>query len=497
LENASLNTKDPATERLYDYVQETFPRPNQHLAATLAAPMDTTVQPVNNLESAFERLCLASYANKLPTFSGERMGAGFMDFLDKFNEIGNIMGLNESKMVRLLPAHLSGTAKAVFENLTDEDKLDWRKAVTKLKDHFSTDQFLDMAREKIMNMRMDAGESPVVFSNRIRKEIMDAYPNNNLIEQRKFLQHMVFSNGLPYKIKEKLKLLGPLSNNYESLLRDAERMHDITRTNSLPEGDMLIAKIDRAIDEIVSKRVPTASHFRKPLRNYNPNYAPKQYNNLITIKTIIKITRALEVHHVIGEQSPYFQGTQNRSNNSSYNRNQGRSYERPNSPFRQQNSSFRQQNSPYRQQNSSFNQPNFSNRRTNSPFRRQQNAPFRQQHSRSRYPVNSIIPGSPKTLFNPMTSLFVIAIISMFITPTSAFSLKYQVCAAGKSGWPIAFPDPVQCTSSPNSSEVLITGAELYVERTEPLLLSAYHCFNKTRRICASSYLHSIVTKNL
>ncbi|KAK6026074.1 hypothetical protein OSTOST_08009, partial [Ostertagia ostertagi] len=48
----------------------------------------------------------------------------------------------------------------------------------------------------------------------------------------------------------------------------------------------------------------------------------------------------------------------------------------------------------------------------------------------------------------------------------------------------------MQCTSSPNASDVLITAANLYVERTEPLLIPAHHCFNKTRRICASSYLH-------
>ncbi|KAK6029684.1 hypothetical protein OSTOST_04200 [Ostertagia ostertagi] len=182
--------------------------------------MEANNQPANSLESAFERLCLASYASKLPTFSGANMGAGLMDFVHEFHEISNIMGINESKMARLLPAHLKGVAKAVYENMADEQKSNWRSAITKLKEHFSTDQFMDMARERIMNMRMEFNESPVVFSNRIRKEIMDAYPHTDLAEQRKFLQNMVFTNGLPNKIKDKLKLLGPLPSDYNTLLRE-------------------------------------------------------------------------------------------------------------------------------------------------------------------------------------------------------------------------------------------------------------------------------------
>ncbi|KAK6045637.1 hypothetical protein COOONC_16857 [Cooperia oncophora] len=293
----------------------------------------------------------------LPTFSGSNMGTGFMNFLNEFYEISHIMGINEAQMARLLPAHLKGVAKAVYENLSDDEKADWRVAVTKTKEHFSTDQFLDLARERIMCMKMEPNESPVLFSHRIKKELMEAYLHTTFAERRNFLQDIIFTNGLPNKTKDQMKLLGPLPTNYDTLLRDAERMYDIIKTRSLPEEDLLIAKIDRAIDTIISNRNPvltTTRSGRRPNRAYNPKSEARENN-----------------------------------------------------------------------------------------------------------------------------------VLNAFIASSSAFSLKYQLCAAGKSGWPIAFPDPLS-----KSSQVLITGADLYVERTEPLLLPAYHCFNKTRKICASSYLH-------
>ncbi|XGW34460.1 hypothetical protein V3C99_018391 [Haemonchus contortus] len=178
---------------------------------------------VDRLDTAFDKLCLSSYANKLPAFAGDKGGAGLMHFIEEFNDIANIMGPSEGKMVRLLPAHLKGTAKAVFESFTDLEKQNWRMAITKLKEHFSTDHFLDMAREKLMEMKMEPRESPVVFSSRLRKEILDAYPNPHFADKRQFLQHMIFTNAPPNPIKQRLKLLGPLSNDYDQLVRDAER----------------------------------------------------------------------------------------------------------------------------------------------------------------------------------------------------------------------------------------------------------------------------------
>ncbi|KAK6019936.1 hypothetical protein OSTOST_14415 [Ostertagia ostertagi] len=266
----------------------------------------------NRLDSAFDKLCLASYANKLPTFSGERGAGGFMQFLEKFREIASIMGLTENKSVLLLPAHLGRDRES---------------------------------------------------------KILDAYPNTQSSAERKFLQSMVFTNALANPIKQRLKLLGPLPTNYDKLVQDAERMWNLTKTDpdSLGEG-VLIAKMDRVLDQISATRNFVTT---------NSAYTPK-----------------------------------------------------PNAL------SFRNSSRPY-----------------NSKYQ-------------------------PR------------AIISLYITPITAYSLQYQLCAAGKSGWPIAYPDPLQCTTSPNTSDILLTSANLYVERTEPLLIPAYHCFNKTRKICASSYLH-------
>ncbi|KAK6764611.1 hypothetical protein RB195_024801 [Necator americanus] len=132
--------------------------------------------------------------------------------------IGNIMGLTEHTMVRRLPAHLKGVAKAVFDSITNLEKQDWRCAVSKLQQHFSTEHHLDLAREKLMDMKMDPSESPIVFSNRIRRNILDAYPNNDYKEKCDFLQTAIFTNGLLSTIKQKLKLLGPFPSDYNQLL---------------------------------------------------------------------------------------------------------------------------------------------------------------------------------------------------------------------------------------------------------------------------------------
>ncbi|KAK6031845.1 hypothetical protein OSTOST_01987, partial [Ostertagia ostertagi] len=194
---------------------------------------------IARLDTAFDKLCLAPYASKLPTFSGDTGAGSFMDFLNKFNEIGNIMGLQKV-------THLEGTAKAVFENFSAAEKRDWQIATTKLQQYFSTDHFLDMAREKLMNMRMETGESPVVLSNRVRKEILEAYP-----KERKFLQTLVFTNALSDPVKQKLKLLGPLPTQYDKLVQEAERMWNlITTDHSYITGDALIAKIDQVLDDM-------------------------------------------------------------------------------------------------------------------------------------------------------------------------------------------------------------------------------------------------------
>ncbi|KAK6762915.1 hypothetical protein RB195_023572 [Necator americanus] len=112
-------------------------------------------------------MSLSSYCTKLPTLSEDQGGKGLMSFLEKFNEIGNIMGLTEHTMVRLLPAHLEEVAKAVFDSFTNLEKQNRRCAVSKLQQHFSTDHHLDLAGEKLMDMKLDPSKSPSVFINRI------------------------------------------------------------------------------------------------------------------------------------------------------------------------------------------------------------------------------------------------------------------------------------------------------------------------------------------
>ena len=148
----------------------------------------------------FYKLCLASYCTKLPTFSGDHGGKGLANFLEEFSEVGQIMGLAEDKLARLLSVHLKGVAKAVFDGFSYMEKQNWHVATAKLKSHFSSDHFLDMVRENLMDMKMLPHESPVLFSSRVKRDLSEAYPGVDQEEKRKFLQMIIFTNGVSRKV---------------------------------------------------------------------------------------------------------------------------------------------------------------------------------------------------------------------------------------------------------------------------------------------------------
>ena len=72
-----------------------------------------------------------------------------------------------------------------------------------------------MVREKLMDMKMLPHESPILFSSRVKRDLSEAYPGFDQKKKRKLLQTTIFTNGLPRKIKQKLKLLGPLPADYD------------------------------------------------------------------------------------------------------------------------------------------------------------------------------------------------------------------------------------------------------------------------------------------
>ncbi|CAJ0595857.1 unnamed protein product [Cylicocyclus nassatus] len=233
-------------------------------------------QVIEHLDAIFDKLCLSSYATKLPTFSGEQGGSGLMSFLQNFIEISKIMGLTAPRMARLLPAHLKGTAKAVFDNFTDAQKENWDTIVAALRSHFATSHFLDTAREKLMDLGMRNGESPTLFSSRVRRNVLEAYPEANEEDTRKFLRSVVLKNGISPKIKQKLKLLGPLPADYDDLLKESERVYDLIQTEENSVGDsLLMEKVDKILDNMSS--APINSIYRG--NSYRPPYNNPQFRS--------------------------------------------------------------------------------------------------------------------------------------------------------------------------------------------------------------------------
>ncbi|VDP58329.1 unnamed protein product [Heligmosomoides polygyrus] len=181
-------------------------------------------------------------------------------------------------MVRILPAHLRDVAKAIFDNFDDATKINWRAAITKLKEHFSSERFLDIAREKITDMKMCTGEAPVMFSNTVKRDILEAFPGTDQATHRVFLQNMVFTSGLLDTIKRKLKLLGPLSSNYDQLVKDAERMWNFIRTDgSTHDNGTLIAKIDQVLETLSSQ--PRVVNYVRPSYNNSGQHPSRSWQH--------------------------------------------------------------------------------------------------------------------------------------------------------------------------------------------------------------------------
>ena len=113
-------------------------------------------------------------------------------------------------------------------------------------------------------------ESPILilFSSRVKRDLLEAYPGFDQEEKRKLLQMTIFTNGLPRKIKQK-KLLGPLPADYDQLLKEAERIHDLPQDDeTYRQNDMLMAKVDKILDNMRTSglviKVRRTNRFRTP-----------------------------------------------------------------------------------------------------------------------------------------------------------------------------------------------------------------------------------------
>ena len=465
------------------------PHPS-HTTRPKTSPHYSEMDPANlvdRLDSAFDKLSLSSYSTRLPTFSGDQGAKGLMKFIDDFNEIGNIMNISEDKMARLLPAHLKGAAKVVFENFPETDKRNWRSAISKLKEHFSTDHYLDMAREKLMQMTMQGNESPFIFSSRIKREILDAYPGERFADQRKFLQYMIFTNGLSPKIKQKLKLLGPLNQDYDQLLRDAERMWDlISSEESSVDSSLLNAKIDKILSRLDSAQ-PQVNNVYRPRGSfqrrsfgYRRSRSPPRFQRSRRIfqnsSRHVRFAPYPSYHTWQTERRDFSQRSPPRNRSTSFRRD---FYTSPNIPSAEPHFNNRR-SSP-----NSRNSGRFRNR-SRSPYSSNASSP----RQRDSHRVNSIAANFSTGISASVPSLFILAIFTLCFQTCATYSMTYQLCSSGKSGWPVAFPEAISCANPSGLSNILLTAASVFVEKTEPTQIPAFHCFNKTRRICASSYLH-------
>lgn len=146
-----------------------------------------------------------------------------------------------SEKLRLLPAHLRDIAKATFDEIDDGTKMDWRAATTTLKAHFSSDYFLDIAKEKFTDMKMLVEKSQWCSLTGLKKHsrslLWSPIGRPPIISAE-----YGFRQRITGQHRENLKLLWPLTTNCDQLVKDAERIWNIVRVDgSTSENGTLTA----------------------------------------------------------------------------------------------------------------------------------------------------------------------------------------------------------------------------------------------------------------
>lgn len=148
-------------------------------------------------------------------------------------------------------AHLRDVAKAILYNYDDATKMNWGESTTRLNGHFSQEYFLDITKEKITDMKMFTGEAPLMFSNRVRRNTLEAFSGIDEAVLRLFLQSMVFTNGLLDQAKA--RVFAAAVNQLCSVTTGCGAYVEVRTGGTTDENGKLVAKIGQALETHTSQ----------------------------------------------------------------------------------------------------------------------------------------------------------------------------------------------------------------------------------------------------
>ncbi|KAH7702023.1 pol polyprotein, partial [Aphelenchoides avenae] len=429
----------------------------------------------------------------LPTYEGRADEKTFREFLDKFYLVGNLYGWDNARCCQIIPTCLRGEALAVYQTLPNATKAEWDLLTEELAAKLITGDD-DVQQQQALNRRFQRpNESVAEFGLAIKALVKRAFPTSRQIGTAKpfteeFQSHQAvnhFIAGLKPNIKEHL-LRGTRPASLEAAISAAiveeQTQRALREDYSRNDAAVAVVRLEANNEELKTKvddlreKFEQVSFVAKPTAPepipQAPQWSPPQYVSGMRRSVSQNFTPMPPRRNNFNQRFDQFRNRSwrpnfnfgRRPNPGRYNQ-QRRDFGRDRNNYGNNRNNYGRSRNDYGRDRSQQQGPPTDNRdrRDNSNSQR-----------RVRFQTNAILP--------------VLAVLALLIGSASG---QYQICSVTRGSYYLEKPQTQSCEPPP-SDEAQHVVVELFVPKTTPTLVEAYHCTNVTTTTCSKSALFMI-----
>lgn len=222
----------------------------------------------------------------------------FEDFLTQFEITSEINGWDYKAKSLYLANSLTGSARALLNELSSEQRRDYRSLVQKLTERYGSENRAEVFRSQLKSRVRGKGETIAELAQSIRKLTRQAYPKVS-IDMVEVLALDHFTDALPEtEIRMRLREVGPITlaeaekiavrmeahriadRQRTRLVGKVEQDHPITPSNDPNTVEQRMTNIGKRIDSL-QRTVQNLAQQRNvnPPANYYNNQQRGNYNN--------------------------------------------------------------------------------------------------------------------------------------------------------------------------------------------------------------------------
>ncbi|KIH68826.1 hypothetical protein ANCDUO_00833 [Ancylostoma duodenale] len=158
--------------------------------------------------------------NSWPVYDGYNMPV--VKFVRDLNEKATAAGYDEDKLARLLPLQLSGAAKVKYTSYSQMMKQNYRNVLDQLKKDFRNQNYIEIAKSKIHQMKQNPEEDVIVFGHRVKDLDEDAYADSG-VDAIAGISCEAFLRGLNTELRIAVMKKRTHGATFEQLLEIAEK----------------------------------------------------------------------------------------------------------------------------------------------------------------------------------------------------------------------------------------------------------------------------------